>query len=90
MSLLADRGAEVEYYDPYVPVIKRTREHARWAGKKSIRWNRQTISRFDLVLIATNHSCVNYHELAGWTDSIVDTRNAMAEVPPSKARIWKA
>jgi UDP-N-acetyl-D-glucosamine dehydrogenase len=90
MSLLADRGAEVEYYDPYVPVIKRTREHSRWAGKKSIRWNRQTISSFDLVLIATNHSCVNYGELARWADSIVDTRNAMAEVPPSKARIWKA
>src|SRR3954470_18520775 len=35
MSLLADRGAEVEYYDPYVPVIKPTREHSRWAGKKS-------------------------------------------------------
>jgi len=90
MSLLADRGAEVEYYDPYVPVIKPTREHARWAGKKSITWNRQTISSFDLVLIATNHSCVNYRELAGWTGSIVDTRNAMAEVPPSKAKVWKA
>jgi UDP-N-acetyl-D-glucosamine dehydrogenase len=90
MSLLADRGAEVEYYDPYVPVIKRTREHARWAGKKSIRWNRRTISSFDLVLIATNHSCVNYRELAGWTESIVDTRNAMAEVAPSKAKVWKA
>src|SRR5215813_11696644 len=46
MSLLADRGAEVEYYDPYVPVIKPTREHSRWAGKKSIRWNRRTVSSF--------------------------------------------
>ena len=90
MSLLADRGAEVEYYDPFVPVIKPTREHSRWAGKKSIKWNRRTISSFDLVLIATNHSCVNYRDLAAWTKSIVDTRNAMAEVPPSKARVWKA
>src|SRR6185503_6235486 len=40
MSLLADRGAEVEYYDPYVPVIRPTREHSRWAGKKSTKWNR--------------------------------------------------
>src|SRR5207248_9186873 len=87
MSLLADRGAEVEYYDPYVPVIKPTREHSRWAGKKSIRWNRATIRSFDLVLIATNHSSVNYHELADWVESIVDTRNAMAGVPQSSARI---
>ena len=27
MDLLQDRGAEVAYYDPYVPVIKPTREH---------------------------------------------------------------
>src|SRR5213080_4366274 len=90
MSLLADRGAEVEYYDPYVPLIKPTREHSRWAGKKSISWNRGSVRSFDLVLIATNHSSVNYHELADWADSIVDTRNAMASIPQSKAKIWKA
>jgi UDP-N-acetyl-D-glucosamine dehydrogenase len=90
MSLLADRGAEVEYYDPYVPVIKPTREHPRWAGKKSIRWNRARVRSFDLILIATNHSSVNYRELADWTDCVVDTRNAMAAITQSKARIWKA
>src|SRR4030095_169750 len=90
MSLLAERGAEVEYYDPFVPVIKPTREHSRWAGKKSIKWNRASVRSFDLALIATNHSSVNYRELADWVDCIVDTRNAMASVPPSKARVWKA
>jgi len=73
-----------------VPVIKPTREHPRWAGKKSIKWNRPSIRSFDLVLIATNHSSVNYHELADWADSIVDTRNAMASIPQSKASVWKA
>src|SRR5205807_2159700 len=29
MSLLSERGAEVEYHDPYVPVIKPTREHSQ-------------------------------------------------------------
>jgi UDP-N-acetyl-D-glucosamine dehydrogenase len=90
MSLLADRGAEVEYYDPYLPVIKPTREHPQWAGKKSVQWNRATITSFDLVLIATNHSSVDYRELADWADCVVDTRNAMAAISPSKAKIWKA
>jgi len=90
MSLLAHRGAEVEYYDPYVPAIKPTREHPEWAGKKSVRWSRATVASFDLVLIATNHSSVNYRELADWADCVVDTRNAMATIPPSKAKIWKA
>jgi UDP-N-acetyl-D-glucosamine dehydrogenase len=90
MDLLQERGAEVEYYDPYVPVIKPTREHSQWAGKKSVEWNRATLESFDLVLIATNHSCVNYHELADWVQCIVDTRNAMSGVPVAPGKVWKA
>src|SRR4051812_23060492 len=63
MTLLRERGAEVEYYDPYVPIIKPTREHSELAGKKSIEWSKADVSGFDLVLIATNHSSVNYDEL---------------------------
>jgi UDP-N-acetyl-D-glucosamine dehydrogenase len=90
MNSLSEHGAEVEYYDPYVPVIKRTREHSDWAGKKSVEWNRATIERFDLVLIATNHTCVNYQELSDWAQRIVDTRNAMASIPAAPGQVWKA
>jgi UDP-N-acetyl-D-glucosamine dehydrogenase len=90
MSLLMERGATVEYYDPYVPVIKPTREHASLAGKKSVAWNRESISSFDLVLIATNHGSVNYQELGQWAKCIVDTRNAMASTVTEKGKVWKA
>jgi UDP-N-acetyl-D-glucosamine dehydrogenase len=90
MDLLADRGALLEYYDPHVPVIKPTREHSHWAGKKSVEWNRATVESFDLVLIATNHSSVNYHELSDWANCIVDTRNAMAGLPGAAGKTWKA
>jgi UDP-N-acetyl-D-glucosamine dehydrogenase len=89
MDLLKERGAEVDYYDPYVPVIKPTREHSQFAGKESVKWNQTAIASFDLVLIATNHSCVNYGELGDWAQSIVDTRNAMAGVT-ARAKVWKA
>ncbi len=90
MDLLSERGAKLEYYDPYVPVIKTTREHSHWAGKKSVEWDHATIERFDLVLIATNHSCVNYQDLADWAHCIVDTRNAMAPVKGVSGKVWKA
>jgi UDP-N-acetyl-D-glucosamine dehydrogenase len=90
MDLLSDRGAQLEYYDPYVPVIKPTREHSHWTGKKSVEWDRASIEYFDLVLIATNHSCVNYHELADWAHCIVDTRNAMAGRHVRPGKVWKA
>lgn len=90
MKLLTERGAEVQYHDPYVPVIKPTREHPQFAGKKSVGWNQAIIESFDLVLIATNHSCVNYQELGEWAQCIVDTRNAMAIVPVPPGKVWRA
>jgi UDP-N-acetyl-D-glucosamine dehydrogenase len=90
MDLLSQRGAELEYYDPYVPVVKPTREHSHWAGKKSVEWDRATIESFDLVLIATNHNCVNYQDLADWAQCIVDTRNAMSGTHVRPGKVWKA
>ena len=90
MDLLEQRGANVAYHDPYVPVIKPTREHSQFAGRRSAVWNRAAIQSFDVVLIATNHSCINYHELADWAHCIVDTRNAMATVASANGKVWKA
>jgi UDP-N-acetyl-D-glucosamine dehydrogenase len=90
MDLLSERGAELEYYDPYVPVIRPTREHSQFAGKRSVEWNRTIIQDFDLVLVVTDHSCVNYQELADWAHCVVDTRNAMAHVKGVSGKVWKA
>ncbi|MBL9188084.1 MAG: nucleotide sugar dehydrogenase [Opitutaceae bacterium] len=90
MEQLKARGAEVAYYDPYVPIIRPTREHAHWTGVKSVAWNRETVQGFDLALIATNHASVNYHELADWSPCIVDTRNAMHGVPTKPGQVLKA
>src|SRR5207302_4379276 len=76
MEMLKQRGATVSYYDPYVPVIKLTREHPQWAGTKSIAWSRESVGACDIALLATNHASVNYQELADWAPLIVDTRNA--------------
>jgi UDP-N-acetyl-D-glucosamine dehydrogenase len=90
LNLLHQRGAEVAYYDPYVPVIRPTREHPQWAGMKSVAWNKETFRGFDVVLIATKHASVNYRELGEWSGCIVDTRNAMAGIPAKAGQVWKA
>ena len=90
MTLLKGRGAEVSYHDPYVPVIKLTREHPQWAGEKSVAWNENTIRSFDLVLIATKHNSVDYRQLAQWADCIVDSRNAMAGIATKPNQVFKA
>ena len=90
MDRLAERGAEVAYHDPHVPVIPPTREHSAWAGTPSVTWDRETISGFDVVVIATRHSAVDYRELAEWARCIVDTRNAMADVDVPPGKLLKA
>lgn len=83
MELLKQHGAEVSYYDPFVPVIKLTREHPQWADVRSIEWTEAAIKGFDCVLVATAHACVDYKQLADWAQLVVDTRNAMPFVAPS-------
>jgi len=90
LNLLAKLQAEVAYYDPYVPVIRPTREHPQWAGTASVAWNQETLQSYDVVVIATNHQAVNYQELADWAPCIVDSRNAMAAVKTQPGQVWKA
>jgi UDP-N-acetyl-D-glucosamine dehydrogenase len=90
LDLLSHRGAQVAYYDPFVPVIRPTREHPHWAGTKSVGWSKATVSEYDVVLISTAHDAVNYKELGSWAKCVVDTRNAMRQVQNPTARVYKA
>jgi len=83
MELLKQRGAKVGYYDPYVPVIKPTREHPRWVGTQSVGWGKEIVASYDCVLIATAHACVDYRQLADWARLIVDTRNILPDLAGS-------
>lgn len=90
MDLLSHGGAEIAYHDPYIPIIRPTREHGHWAGMKSVRWDRKAVSNFDVVVISTAHKCVDYGTLARWAPLIVDTRNAMARTKTRPNQVWKA
>ncbi|MEP1151847.1 MAG: nucleotide sugar dehydrogenase [Balneola sp.] len=90
-DLLKDLGADISYYDNYVPKITQTREHQEWTGFESIDWDQTLIESFDAVIISTNHSDLNYQELGDWSTCIIDTRNAMKNYNSSKENhIFKA
>ena len=90
MDLLKKRGAQVNYYDPHIPVIRPSREYGHWAGTKSVAWTPEVLKGFDIVLIATRHAAVDYGELAQYADCIVDTRNAMAGIESRPGQVLKA
>ena len=89
MDRFAALGANVSYYDPHIPEIGPTREHAKWKGTRSVAWIRETITAHDAVVISTNHKAVNLVELADWASLIIDTRDAMRANRPA-ARVIKA
>ena len=90
IELLEERGANVEYHDPFIPVIPKTREHAPLAGRRSIALNSEIVARFDCVLIATDHDSVDYEMVGKSAKLIVDTRNACARVGLIAPNIVKA
>lgn len=90
MDYFSTVGSEVDYYDPYVPAVPKTREHAQWEGKKSIEWTKEMISSYDVVVISTDHKSIDYAELAEWANLIVDSRNAMGREGIQADHIFKA
>lgn len=74
---LEARGANVDFYDPYVPAIPNMREHVKMAGRASLAFDPAKFASYDAVLICTDHDVVDYAAIAAACDLIVDTRNAM-------------
>ncbi len=90
MELLETRGARAEYHDPFVPRIPVTRDHAGLAGKASQALDPDMLAGYDAVLIATDHDGIDYAELAGASQLVVDTRNALGRLGITGPHIVKA
>ncbi len=73
---LLKRGAEVEYYDPWVPKFRRS----ALSMQSITALTEEDVSRADLVMITTAHSNVDYELVSRSAHMIFDTKNAMKAV----------
>ena len=89
MELLEHRGAAVDYHDPLVPEIPANRDHPKLGGRRSVGLDRDHLSEYDVVLIATDHDVVDYSALSA-ARLVVDCRNACARRGLSLANVVKA
>jgi len=90
IELIETRGANVDFYDPYVSVIPPTREHPRLAGRQCVSWAAKDLSSYDAAVIATDHDAVDYRELCQLVPLVVDTRNVCARAGWSGNNVVKA
>lgn len=88
IKLLQDRGAKVDYHDPYIPSI--SLEHIGGeAHMLALPYSPQAVAQADAVVIVTDHSQFDFAEILRSARLIVDTRNATAGVNVSRARVVK-
>jgi UDP-N-acetyl-D-glucosamine dehydrogenase len=76
VDIIARRGAVVDYCDPHIPVISKTREYPHLTGKRSVTPDKATIACYDAVVLATDHDVFDYRLVAEAAPVIIDTRNA--------------
>lgn len=74
IDLLLRRGAVVSYHDPYIPRSPRMRSWPDLPPMESVALTEDAVSAADAVLIATEHSAVDYNMLERKASLIVDTR----------------
>ena len=72
MRLLKEKGANVHYSDPHVPVFPKMRKHC--FDLSSIELTPQNINAYDVLLLATDHSKFDYAKIQQHAKLIVDTR----------------
>ncbi len=75
---LEEKGATVDYHDPFLPEIPKTREHITLQGRKSQEITPQILKGYDAVFVATDHDEVDYQMIADNASLIIDTRNVFA------------
>ncbi len=89
MSLLLERGAIISYNDPHIPELP-TMRHYDVPRLASEELTAEWLAAQDCVLIATDHSVYDWDMIVRYAPLVVDTRNATAEVPHSRNKIWKS
>ena len=82
MRLLEERGADVVYHDPHVPMFRENGHEMT-----SVPLTDALLKAVDAVVVITDHRDVDYQLVVDRAALVVDTRNVTAKLKPSRARI---
>jgi UDP-N-acetyl-D-glucosamine dehydrogenase len=74
IELLQERGARVDYHDPYFPRLHKMRRYN--FGLTSIELTAEALASYEAVVIVTDHSSYDYEFIVRHAKLVVDTRNA--------------
>jgi len=82
ISLLKERGGDVSYHDPHVPVLDAG--HGLAEAMTGVPLDDATLAAADCVAVVTAHSGIDWVDIAAKSDLVVDFRNAV----PREDNVW--
>ncbi|MHC4466253.1 MAG: nucleotide sugar dehydrogenase [Planctomycetota bacterium] len=88
IKLLREKGAKVDYNDPFIPSTHRQRKYDLQMKSKPL--SARMLASYDVVMISTDHSDYDYNWIIRSAKLVVDTRNATVKVKQRRSRIVKA
>jgi UDP-N-acetyl-D-glucosamine dehydrogenase len=86
LELLMQRGARLDYNDPYFPALFKMR-HYDYSNMKSVDLTPEALAGYDCVLIATDHSSYDYDAIVKNSKLVIDTRNATRKVKTGTEKV---
>ena len=89
MHLLKEKGAELAYHDPFVPQLYAMR-HYDFSDLSSVELTDDLLGRQDAVVIATDHTEIDYAWIVNHSALVIDTRNATRKVKTGREKIVHA
>jgi UDP-N-acetyl-D-glucosamine dehydrogenase len=72
LELLSEKGADIQYSDPHIPVFPKMRDH--FFELNSVTLTPESIGLFDCVLLATDHDAFDYDLIKKHANLIIDSR----------------
>ena len=79
IEILQDKKCRVDYHDPFIPYLR-----IGTIDLKSVPLSKQNLSRHDCVVIATDHTNVNYKSILNHARAIYDVRNVYQGIKSDK------
>ncbi|MDP2167621.1 MAG: nucleotide sugar dehydrogenase [Thermodesulfovibrionales bacterium] len=87
-ELFKEKGAIVDYNDPYVPIFPKTRKYK--LDMKSVHLTAENLKKYDCVVVLTDHSDYDPVFIAENSSLVVDTRNLIKNSSRYKGKVVKA
>lgn len=87
IELLREKGAVVDYNDPFVPKLPQTRKYSY--EMESVELTEKNLKSYDLILLSTDHTKYDYKFISDNANLILDTRNAFGKAGIKNSKIYK-